>query len=317
MTTETEKEIKKWNDFVHMNIINIFKEDHTIAPHALIFTNNKELQKQALKGNAESARDRGEISDEQQEIIDKSENPYGFMHMALDRFMENDAGKDMAAIAIQRVIKETKAIAYAFVSEAWIAKLGPIPKEEFDKNRDKYTRPSELPDNERSEIIMCHVESENHIDFRTYEIVRERYKGEEIPWLYLRKEMSYSCDKDTDSSKHSEGRFCGFLHKNATTTTDFDGGVARAVSPKKEFSISWNKNTGFESEGDEDVSDEFERKFKSGAMHIIQDEMGDVDLSEMSEEERDNHIAKHTDSIIEKMKNLFYKLKTDEENGSK
>jgi len=137
------------------------------------------------------------------------------MHVSLGPMMQDDTNKDVAAEMLKKLCEDTHALAYCFISEAWCSKIGVE-----DAKANGMTRPSELPDHLRTEIVMSIFETKDWNEMVSWEVVRE----DKEPWLYEIKKQNFDSRKVKDSSKkHSaEGRFSGFVHKRDTIYTKED-----------------------------------------------------------------------------------------------
>lgn len=62
----------------------------------------------------------------------------------------NDREKDLYVMTIRGAMKELGARAYAFITEAWMASYSTKP----DENSPGFRMPSELPENERDDVLM-------------------------------------------------------------------------------------------------------------------------------------------------------------------
>lgn len=80
---------------------------------------------------------------------------------------ENDREKDIHTMLIIEMLKQFKATAYTFVSEAWMAVTTAKPGEKIDDAN--WVRPGDRPKNERDDVLIVSTES------RDGELIYTRY----------------------------------------------------------------------------------------------------------------------------------------------
>ena len=216
MNKKETEECENWIDFIRESVINMYKKQKEIAAHALIFAHKDSLHNKP-----------GIQIDENSRGFD-DEHPFGFMHMPMGPMMETETSKDIASDLLRKVINDVNAYAYVFISEAYVSKNFDPKDMNPDGTVDHDKRPLNLPDDQRTEIVMVCFETKDWQGMETYEIVRE----DKEPWLYKMKNLCWDTRIEKKNKAGSEGRFSGFIYKSPKYTAQRVGVIIQDILKK-------------------------------------------------------------------------------------
>ena len=213
MNEKETEECVNWIKFIKESVIDMYKKQKEITAHALVFAHKDSLTKMKNIKPAEDSCDFNEL------------HPFGFMHIPMAVMMENQTSKDIAAEMLRNVCEDVEAYAYVFISEAYVSNNFDPNQMNEDGTLDEHKMPSQLPDDQRTEIVMISIETKDWQEMETFEIVR----GDAEPWLYRMDKLCWDTRTEPKGKKGSEGRFAGFVYKMPKYTAERVGNIIQDI----------------------------------------------------------------------------------------